>query len=74
MEEAEGKIPPQLREDIIRESLICGYEEARYQIDTLSLPSGVRDSNLLRLAESLGIQIRFKKADNALSSNIKSIS
>jgi len=62
----EGKIPKQIRGKVIRESLDCGYEEARSLMGMVELPNGVRDIDIVRLAESLGISIKMKKAHNAM--------
>jgi len=62
----EGRIPSHLREDIIREALICGNEEATYAMEKLGMVKGIGWADLVELAQSLGIQIQFKKCDNSL--------
>lgn len=62
----EGKIPSFLRDDIIRESLICGYEEASYQMKELGFDKGVKGCDLIRIAQSLGIKIQHKRSENGL--------
>lgn len=50
----QGKIGPTDREEIIRESLRCGHEEA------LKLLSQYEDLSALEIAEQIGLDVKFK--------------
>lgn len=60
----EGKITKDLREEIIENSLRCGYEEADKVLNKFNKRS--ENLDIFQLAKELGITIKIQEAQNAL--------